>query len=275
MKKMKNSFLKRISLQIGAFIGLFVLFQCTNVIKRTFRTHQNSANTLDWSGTYKNTLPCVDCSGTVNEITLDTARTYVIKKIYLDKGKQAVKGTEENGNFSWNKAGNTITLLNIKNQPNQFFVGENRMWELDKKGKKITGNDADKYILYKQMTAVTMPDIPKLNGNWELDYVAGSPIAFQELYPRKRPTINFDTISNLVSGSTSCNNFAGKLIVKGNKIDFTAPLAVTKMACLDDKGNGENVFLEALKKVNNYTIGKDSTLNFIMGDIAIMRFSKK
>ena len=272
---MKNSFLNRIPLQIAAFIGLFLLVECTKVIKRTFPDSHNSANTLDWSGTYKSTVPDASYSGTVTEITLDTARKYIIKKIYLDKGVQAVKGTEENGNFSWNKAGNTITLLGTKNQPNQYFVGENRLWELDKDGNKITGNDADKYIFNKQMPAAIIPKITTLTGNWELDYVAGSPMTFQELYPRKRPTINFDTISNLVSGTTSCNNYAGKLIVNGNKIDFTGPLAVTKMACLDDKGNGENLFLETLKKVNNYSMNPDSSLNFIMGDIAIMRFAKK
>jgi heat shock protein HslJ len=272
---MKNSFSKRIPLQIITLMGLFLLIQCTKVIKRTLSHSDNSANTLDWNGTYKNTMPCADCSGTVTEITLDTARTYIIKKIYLDKGVQAVKGTEESGNFSWNKAGNTITLLGIKNQPNQFFVGENRLWELDKNGNKVEGNDADKYILNKQRATVITPETAKLNGNWELDYIAGSPMSFQELYPRKRPTIHFDTSSNLVSGNTSCNHFAGKLIVNDNKIDFSGPLAVTKMACLDDKGNGENLFLETLTKVNRYTINPDSTLNFIMGDIAIMRFSKK
>ena len=205
MKKMKNSFLNRIPLQIAAFMGLFLLIECTKVIKRTFPDSHNSAHTLDWNGTYKSTVPDTTYSGTVTEITLDTARKYIIKKTYLEKGVQAVKGTEENGNFSWNKAGNTITLLGIKNQPNQYFIGENRLWELDKDG----------------------------------------------------------------------NNYAGKLIVNGNKIDFTGPLAVTKMACLDDKGNGENLFLETLKKVNNYSINPDSTLNFIMGDIAIMRFTKK
>lgn len=271
---MKNSFLKHIPLQIAAFIGLFMLIQCTKVIKRTFPDPHNSANTLDWNGTYKNTMPCADCSGTITEITLDTARKYTIKKTYLDKGVQGGTGTEESGNFTWNRAGNTITLLGIKNQPNQFFVGENRLWELDKDGNKITGNDADKYVLNKQMTTSMIPKTPKLNGNWELDYIAGSPTAFQELYPRKRPTINFDTISNLVSGSTSCNNYAGKLIVNGNKIDFNNPLSVTKMACLDDKGNGENLFLETLKKVNNFSLNPDSSLNFVMGDIAIMRFTK-
>lgn len=271
---MKNSFLKYFPLQIAAFIGLLGLIQCTQVLKRTLTDIHNSSNTLDWQGTYKTTMPDANYSGTITEITLDTAQTYIIKKMYLDKGTQPVKGTEEKGNFTWNKAGNTITLLGIKNQASEFFVGENRLWELDRKGNRITGNDADKYILNKLADAVKIPEIPKLTGHWELDYIAGSPIEFQELYARKRPTIIFDTLNNLVSGSTSCNNYVGKLIVNDHKIDFSGAIAVTKMACLNDKGNGENLFLETLKKVNNYSINADSSLNFIMSDIAIMRFTK-
>jgi heat shock protein HslJ len=267
--------LKRIPLQIVAFWGFLGLIQCTNVIKRAFPISHNSANTLDWQGTYKNAMPETNYSGTITELTLDTARTFILKRMYFNKGAQPEKGTVRSGNFSWNKAGNTITLLGITNQPHEFFVGENRLWELDTKGHKITGNDADKYILNKLATAVTMPKTPILTGSWELDYIAGSTTIFQELYPRKRPTIIFDTLNNLVSGSTSCNNYVGKLIVNDAKIDFTGALAVTKMACLDSSGNGENLFLQTLKNVNNYSINPDSSLNFIMGDIAIMRFSKK
>lgn len=283
---MKKSILKPLAFKTEAFIGLLFFIQCTNVIKRTFPDSHSSEKTLDWQGTYKSTMPDANYSGTLTEIILDTARTYIIKKVYLDKGAQPEKGTEENGTFSWNKTGNTITLLGIKNQPNEFFVGENRLWELDKNGRKITTADSAKYVLNKLVTAPmpiktdtttneAMPKMTQLTGNWELDYIAGSPIEFQELYPRQRPTINFDTISNLISGSTSCNRYAGKLLVNGNKINFTGPLAVTKMACLDSKGNGENLFLDNLKRVNKYAIGSDSTLSFIMGDIAIMRFTKK
>ncbi|KUJ60668.1 hypothetical protein AR687_16700 [Flavobacteriaceae bacterium CRH] len=113
-----------------------------------------------------------------------------------------------------------------------------------------------------------------LEGTWELNYITGPRIAFDGLYPNKKPTINFDLKESRVSGNTSCNSFTGKLSVDGNKIDFTQPMALTKMMCLD--GQGEQVFINTLQKVNTYSItdgGK--TLNFISGDIATMRFTKK
>lgn len=113
-----------------------------------------------------------------------------------------------------------------------------------------------------------------LQGTWELTYITGPRIAFEGLYPNKKPTITFDLKENHVSGNNSCNSFTGKLSVTGNKIDFSQPLAVTKMMCAN--GQGEQVFMNTLPKITSYDITDNGkTLNFISGDIAMMRFSKK
>lgn len=116
--------------------------------------------------------------------------------------------------------------------------------------------------------------VSKLEGTWELDYVTGPRIAFDGLYPNKKPTINFNTKENQVSGNNSCNSFTGKLNVTGNKIDFTQPMAVTKMMC--QNGQGEQVFMSTLQKITSYDVTNNGkTLNFISGDITMMRFTKK
>lgn len=116
--------------------------------------------------------------------------------------------------------------------------------------------------------------VSKLEGTWELDYITGPRIAFDGLYPNKKPTINFDIKENRVSGNNSCNSFTGKLVVTGNKIDFNQPMAVTKMMCQDRQG--EQVFMSTLPKITSYDVTDDGkTLNFISGDIAMMRFTKK
>lgn len=113
----------------------------------------------------------------------------------------------------------------------------------------------------------------QLEGTWELNYITGPRIAFDGLYPNKKPTISFDIANNLVSGNTSCNNFNGKLNAEGNKISFTDPMAMTRMMCMD--GNGENVFLETLKKVDSWSVTDGNTLNFRKGDVTMIRFEKK
>lgn len=111
-----------------------------------------------------------------------------------------------------------------------------------------------------------------LDGTWELNYITGPRITFDGLYPARKPVITFNTSDTSFSGNTGCNNFRGRLISEGNNISFTNDMALTKMFC---EGQGENVFLETIKKVNRFSISNDTTLTFIMGDIAMMRFSKK
>ncbi|WP_442589075.1 META domain-containing protein [Pedobacter sp. AW31-3R] len=114
-------------------------------------------------------------------------------------------------------------------------------------------------------------DLSKLGGTWQLDYISGPRIAFNGLYPGKIPQMAFDIQGKRVSGNSSCNGFSGKLVADDTSISFNEPLASTKMAC---PGEGEAIFFETLKKVNKYTITGDTTLNFLSGDIAIMRFRK-
>jgi heat shock protein HslJ len=117
--------------------------------------------------------------------------------------------------------------------------------------------------------------VSKLDGTWELNYITGPRISFDGLYPNKKPTVVFDTKENRVSGNNSCNSYTGKLVVDGNKIDFKQPMAVTKMMCLNGQ-QGEQTYMEMLQKITSYDITDNGkTLNFISGDIAMMRFTKK
>ncbi|WP_256003632.1 MULTISPECIES: META domain-containing protein [Pedobacter] len=111
-----------------------------------------------------------------------------------------------------------------------------------------------------------------LGGTWELVYISGPRIAFNGLYPAKRPSIKFDISEKRFSGNTSCNSFSGTLSADDTTIDFTQPFMMTKMAC---PGEGEAIFVEMLRKVNRYEITADTALNFMTGDITMMRFNKK
>jgi heat shock protein HslJ len=113
-----------------------------------------------------------------------------------------------------------------------------------------------------------------IEGTWELNYISGSRIAFGGLYPNKKPIITFDLKESRVSGNNSCNSYNGKLAVDGNKISFKAPMATTKMMCMDAKG--ETVYMMTLQKIDSYTVSEGGkTLNFSMGDVPMMRFEKK
>lgn len=119
----------------------------TEELEDEYEGEHNAVNSLDYMGIYLGVLPCADCQGIETKIELGSGNSYVKKIIYLGKNDQQV--VETGGTFTWNDAGNIITL-NEEESPNQYFVGENVLFHLDIDGNRITGNLADKYELKKQ-----------------------------------------------------------------------------------------------------------------------------
>jgi heat shock protein HslJ len=118
------------------------------------------------------------------------------------------------------------------------------------------------------------PENSRLSGTWELNYLKGTAISFETLYPREKPFVTFDLAKKSVNGNTSCNNFNGSIKLKDNQISFPEPIVMTRMACID--GNGEPIFLEALHKITCFSLDENgNTLHLNAQDIEIMRLSKK
>ena len=126
-------------------------------------------------------------------------------------------------------------------------------------------------VIMAKLNAVTT-EATTLNGTWELNYITGPKIAFNAMYPDKKPQIKFNLTENEMGGTTSCNGFSSKIKIDGNKISIEEPFAKTMIFC---EGGGETTFLNMLKKVNKYEVTNGNTLNFIIGDVAVMRFTKK
>ena len=106
---------------------------------------------------------------------------------------------------------------------------------------------------------------------WELEYISGPRIAFEGLYPNKKPQITFNTTTNEVSGTSSCNGYSAKYTSNDKKISFGEPGPTTMMFC---EGGGEQTFLQMMKKVDNYSIDNDGKLNLNTGEVSMMRFKK-
>lgn len=105
---------------------------------------------------------------------------------------------------------------------------------------------------------------------WELEYITGPRIAFNGLYPNKKPKISFDQTTKIVQGNNSCNGYRADYTLYGNKISFGLPGPTTMMYC----GEGEKVFLNTMKKVNAYGFDASGNLELKMGEVVLMRFSK-
>ena len=121
---------------------------------------------------------------------------------------------------------------------------------------------------------VTTSGSDSLEGNWELTYISGPRIAFDGLYPNQKPNITFNLKEDRVMGKNSCNNYSGTIKVDGTTIHFDDQgMISTKMFC---EGEGENTYMNTLKKINAYSISDDGkTLNLLTGDVEMMRFERK
>ena len=110
-----------------------------------------------------------------------------------------------------------------------------------------------------------------LNGTWELNYIARAPMPFDSLFPKIKPTINFNFPDTLARGNGGCNGYSCHIKITGHQIRFGDALS-TMMYC---EPGGEQVYFKTLKTISSYSVSDGNTLNMIMGDIAVMRFSKK
>ena len=239
-----------------------ISFSCNNKTAKgkpavTDDTH-TSANSLDWQGTYKGTLPCADCQGILTELSLNNDNTYVLRTKYLGRDSRS---QVENGTFSWNKEGNKIVFADAKNKPGHYLIGENRITQLDLSGNKITGALADHYILTKQpntMDSGKKPNAELVETYWKLTELMGKPLAtpagVREIH------IILKKQDNRIQGFAGCNNIMGSYELKdGNFIRFQN-VASTKMACNDM--TIENQFMEMVQRVDNYSIlGDKLSLN--------------
>lgn len=120
--------------------------QSTETLDQAFKDEHNAKNSLDYEGTYRGTLPTA--SGEGMEVTLIlTADAFSKSVSYVGKKDAAVV---EQGKYTWDESGTIITLDGV-DAPNQYFVSENVLFQLDTEGKTIEGDLAANYQLKKDM----------------------------------------------------------------------------------------------------------------------------
>ncbi|MEZ4803392.1 MAG: META domain-containing protein [Gelidibacter sp.] len=108
------------------------------------------------------------------------------------------------------------------------------------------------------------------DNTWQLEYMSGIRIAFEGLFPDKKPEITFDEIDKLVRGNAGCNGYSATYTKEGDQISFGDPGPSTMMYC----GEGEQQFLAMMKKINRFSVDSDGKLNLMIDDIPMMRFHK-
>lgn len=105
---------------------------------------------------------------------------------------------------------------------------------------------------------------------WELEFMSGPRIAFEGLFPDKKPQITFDNSTHQVTGNNGCNGYTATYTLDGGSITFGEPGPSTMMYC----GEGEKHFLTMMKKINAYSFHSDGKLNLMIDEVLMMRYKK-
>jgi uncharacterized lipoprotein NlpE involved in copper resistance len=125
-------------------------------------TADHSAAPLNWNGTYRGVLPCADCQGIETSITLDKNLNYFAQMKYLGRNTDPIN---RQGTFTWDASGTTIRLHGMPEGPDRYLVGGDALIQLDREGKRITGDLAAKYVLPRSAGVVApAPASPQPGG---------------------------------------------------------------------------------------------------------------
>ena len=234
-------------------------------------TH-SAKNSLAYLGSYRGKLPCADCSGIETSLELSEDFSYRLSRKYLGKSDKTV---EQKGTYSWNKAGDAIVLENIKNEPNQYLVGENSLTQLDMNGNKIDGKLASLYLLKKESDAqaetadALTPSQLKFDivgTHWKLTELNGKPVT--NINKEKEFFIDFKPAGDF-NAFAGCNNMRGHYeLGKDSGIKFLRVMS-TMMACPDMKP--EDQLKVALETADNF-VANEKVLQLRKAGNALAKF---
>lgn len=227
----------------------------------TLVDQHNSQNSLDWAGTYRGVVPCADCEGIDTLLTLNMDNSYLLSTTYLGKEGDAI---QQQGTFEWDAKGSAIQLLNQKEGPALYKVGENQLFQLDMAGQVITGDLAENYKLNKQ---AQQAQVQLTEVRWKLTELMGQPVPATE--PDMTPYLEF-TADNRVSGFAGCNQFTGAYETEGLRLQFK-PMATTQKACLN--GSVEDQFLSTIQGIDNYSLSDSGLAFYKARTAALARFT--
>ena len=137
--------MKRKAFIFMAVFAVLALGSC-NKTKGTADVH-NSKTSVDWAGVYAGTIPAADGEGINVRMKINKDNSYELTYDYIGKPANSFTFT---GSFSWDNTGNIIHI-EIADAPSYYKVAENKLIQLDMKGKLITGILADNYVLKKEL----------------------------------------------------------------------------------------------------------------------------
>jgi uncharacterized lipoprotein NlpE involved in copper resistance len=129
------------------FLVALVISGLSSCLSNRGNDGHNSRDSLNWEGIYSGTIPSGSGPGINVRMWLNRDESYVLRYEYLDRPNNIFSWTES---FQWDKNGYIISFK-IENVPSYYQVAEDKLIQLDMKGKPISGILADLYVLRKEL----------------------------------------------------------------------------------------------------------------------------
>lgn len=239
----KNILNFKIAFPITLMLFVFTLFSCeaqNNGKPTNPYPADNAQNALDYDGIYRGTIPCADCEGIKTTVYLMRNNTFKTIQEYLGKEDATF---ERSGKYTWNEAGNTVTLQ-TGNEKSIYFVGENTLTQLNQDGSKVMGVLAANYILTKDNYSI-------LNRKWKLVELLGKPITNAQT-GNENAVIQFSDKENRFSATAGCNIISGNFTTESyNRLKLSMGISTMK-SC--ENMEIENHLKEVLNTADGFQI---------------------
>lgn len=108
-------------------------------------TEDHAQHRNDWPGIYYGFLPCDDCIGLKTSLALNKNNSYILITQYVGRSP---RDFVEKGKFTWSDNHDSIVLTPRNGGAVHYYqIGENQLIQLDAKGQRIAGKEAERYIL--------------------------------------------------------------------------------------------------------------------------------
>lgn len=107
--------------------------------------HQHEPQSFEWPGIYNGFMPCPDCTGIKTTLALNKNNSYLLITQYVGRSDREFV---EKGKYSWNPQTKMIDLTPKNGTTNQhYLVSDNTLIQLDSNGNRITGKQAERYVM--------------------------------------------------------------------------------------------------------------------------------
>lgn len=218
----------------------------------------------DLPAAYRGELPCASCEGIRYDLALFKDKRYTLETVYLGTGEQ--DRFHQQGSWSLNDKGDTLTLEGITDSPNQWrVINADTIEMLDMDGKPSVSQ-----LNYKLQRVEPFLSEPLENSYWKLIQMNGKAL---DVDSQSEAHIVLHSEDNRVSGATGCNRVMGSFETRGDTLKLQQ-LATTMMACDNASMALEQRFLAMLNEVASYRVLVDQLELYDANGDLLARFEK-